>query len=107
MSIRALISPLAVAAVLALSGGASAQVMIDDFEISPESMPTFQQKCDALLVAENRSLTEDQGDVDETTTGSVAEPDSEASPDPASIENEEALLANLTIEQCQAAGLLP
>jgi hypothetical protein len=105
MSIRDLISPLAVAAILTFSGGAMAQVMIDDFPVPEDEIGAFTQKCQALQASLNRSLTETDDDADatdDTTTGSIGA----ANPDPAALENEQGVLASLTVEQCEAAGLL-
>lgn len=109
MSIRTLISPLAVAAVLTFSSGALGQAMIGEFEIPAEDMFTFQEKCDALLAAKNQSLTVDENQVDEEETASVGTDNqgTQDSPDPAAIENQLEILASLTLEQCQEAGLLP
>jgi hypothetical protein len=107
MSIRTWISPLAIAAALTFSSGAMAQVMIGGSEIPAEDMFTFQEKCDALLAAKNQSLTVDEELAeDEIVTGSVEE-QAQDSPDPAADEHRLALLASLTVEECQAAGLLP
>jgi len=103
MHLRKLISPLAVAAILALSGAATAQVMVDDYQVPEESLTTFAQKCQALLVAQNRSLSED---VDPTETGSIDDEPGESSADFAAKEHELEILASLTIEQCRAAGFL-
>jgi hypothetical protein len=103
MSIRDLISPLAVAAMLTFSGGAMAQVMIDDFPVPADELGAFAQKCQALEAAMNRSLTEgDDDDSDDTTTGSIGAAD----PDPAAAGNELSVLANLSVDQCRDAGLL-
>lgn len=103
MTIRDLISPLAVAAILTFSGGAMAQVMIDDFPVPEDDVAAYAQKCQALQASINRSLTEsDDDNVDDTTTGSIGAAD----PDPAAQENEPGILASLTVEQCQEAGLL-
>jgi hypothetical protein len=104
MSIRDLISPLAVAAILTFSGGAMAQVMIDDFPVPEDQLGAFAQKCQALEAAMNRSLTEgdDDDDTDDTTTGSIGSAD----PDPAASENQLSVLASMTVDDCRAAGLL-
>lgn len=106
MSIRTLISPLAVAAIISFSSGAMAQAMIGEFEIPDASMPSFEQKCQALLAAANRSLTTDEM-TDDITTGAVEQGGQTSSPDPAAQENELELLASLTVDQCREAGLLP
>lgn len=104
MHIRTLISPLAVAAVLAFSSGASAQLMINGYQVPQESLSAFAQKCQALMVAQNRSLTTDvTQNEDPLATGSIP---GQASPDPAAQENELQVLANLTIDQCREAGFL-
>lgn len=103
MSIRHLISPLAAAAVLTFSGGAMAQVMINDFEVPEEDIGTFTQRCEALQAAMNQSLAEPVENVDETPTGSIGASD----PDPAAKENRLQVLASLTVDDCKAAGLLP
>ena len=108
MSIRTFISPLAVAAMLSMSGGAMAQAMIGDFQIPDASMPSFEQKCQALVAADNRSLATDP-DADELQTGTVGSSESvgqSTSPDPASEDREAELLASMTLEQCEAAGLI-
>jgi hypothetical protein len=105
MSIRTWISPLVIAAALTFSNGASAQAVIDGFTIPEESMVEFQQKCQALVAAQNRSLTTDT-EVDETETGSIEDSPQATDSDPAAVENELELLASLTPEQCEAAGLL-
>jgi hypothetical protein len=101
MSIRTLLSPLAVAAILAFSGGAMGQVMINDFEIPEEDIGTFTQKCQALQAAMNQSLSEPEN-LDETVTGSIGADD----PDPAATSNQLELLASITVDDCKAAGLL-
>ena len=103
MRISTLISPLAVAAVLAFSGGASAQVVVDDYVVPEESMTTFAHKCQALQVSQNRSLA---SDVDPTETGSINDEPGEASGDLAAQEHELEILTSLTIEQCREAGFL-
>lgn len=100
MRIRNLISPLAVAAVLAFSGGAVAQNVIGDFVIPEEDIGMFTRQCQALQAAMNQSLAEPN--VDETVTGSI-EPEE---PDPAAKDNRLQILASLTVEDCKAAGLL-
>ncbi|HEY0920320.1 hypothetical protein [Devosia sp.] len=102
MHVRNLIFPLAAAAFLSVSGAATAQAVINNYRVPEESMTTFAQKCQALQVAQNRSLSED---ADQTVTGSIDEP-GESSGDFAAREHELEILASLTVEQCREAGFL-
>jgi len=102
-----MISSLALVSAMALSGGAMAQSMIGGVAIPADQWGSFEQKCQTLHSAANASLAEplDESD-DATVTGSVVangEDDPERSSD--ASDNIDALMANLTVEQCEAAGL--
>lgn len=105
MKIRTMLSSIALVSTMALSGGAFAQAMIGDMEIPADNLASFQEKCAAIGVAANKSLTSDQSSTDTTATGSTST-DSD-SPDLANEDNLDQLLASMTPEQCKEAGLLP
>lgn len=62
MRIRTLVSPLALAVGLAMTGAASAQVTIGGQTVLEEDMPAVQQRCDELALAARTGA----GDTDTT-----------------------------------------
>src|SRR5690606_33474171 len=111
MKLRTVLSSLALASALTLSGGAFAQSMIGGMEVPADQWGAFQDKCAALTAANNESLASplDESD-DATVTGSVVangedDPMRSSGSDPLSSENIDQLLAGLTPEQCNDAGL--
>lgn len=64
MHIRNLVSPIALAAALSLSGGAMAQTTIAGMEIPAADLPQVQAHCDSLAAATTESLTDDAEDDD-------------------------------------------
>lgn len=105
MKLRTMLSSLALVSAMTLSGGAFAQAMLGDMEIPADNLGLFQEKCAAIASAANQSLAEPVED--ETATGSTTSADASDSSDLASDDNIEQLLASMTPEQCEEAGLLP
>lgn len=103
MKLQAILSSVALAAALSFSGGVSAQSMIDGVEIPSDQLQAFQDRCTALQAASNASTITQDESVDETTTGSTGQ---SSSADPASQDYWDTALASVTLEECQAAGLL-
>ncbi len=107
MKIRTLVSSLALVSALAISGPSVAQSMVGDVAIPGERIEDFQEKCRAIASAQNESLSAPVNDeVDEDETGSVDQPADTDSPDYANDDNIDQLLASMTPEQCQEAGLV-
>ena len=109
MKLHTVVSTLAVVAAMTLSGSALAQsavVMVDGLEIPSERMADFEAKCAAIASAQTESLAAPvENEADATETGSTTAPDSN-DPDPANEDNLDALLASITPDQCQDAGLV-
>lgn len=109
MKLQTVVSSLAVVAAMTLSGSALAQSMIGDVEIPADRLGEFQEKCAAIASAATETLAEPSNaddDADATQTGSVGSSADNDSPDPANEDNLDALLASMTPDQCEAAGLL-
>jgi hypothetical protein len=106
MKLRTMLSSLALVSAMGLSGGAFAQAMLGDMEIPADNLGLFQEKCAAIASAAAQSLAEPVDNADETATGSTTATDND-DPDLANKDNIEALLASMTPEQCEEAGLLP
>ncbi len=107
MKIRTMLSSLALASALTLSGGAFAQSMIGGVEVPADQWGSFQEKCATLNAAANASLAEplDESD-DATATGSVvANGDNDPERSSGASDNLTALMASLTVDQCKEAGL--
>ena len=109
MKLQAIISSVALAAALSFAGPVVAQNTIT-VEIPADQVQNFKDACAALQAKSTASLATDDSDaVDPTTTASVPanETAQSDSSDPAAKDNWDELLAGLTIEQCQAGGLMP
>jgi hypothetical protein len=107
MKLQAIVSSVALAAALTFSGAAVAQNMIGDVAIPADQVQTFKDACAALQAKNTASLTKDDDQVDETTTGSTGKDTNQAdSPDPAAQDNWDELIAGLTMEQCETGGFL-
>jgi hypothetical protein len=110
MSISKLISPLALAAAISLSGAAMAQTMIGGKAIPEDQLEAVTQKCTELTTASLTAPTEAEDD--DTDAATPAEPEGDQSgdeqeegesadpADPAAID-----LETLTAELCKEAGL--
>lgn len=105
MKIRAVLSSIALASALTLSGGAFAQAAnsIGGVDIPADQWGSFQEKCAAINAAANQTLATPNEESDAVATGSVTQDSSDA--DPASTDSVAQLLASLTPEQCKEAGL--
>lgn len=112
MHIRTLISPIALAAAMSLSGGAMAQTMVGGVDIPAEDLPEVQAQCDTLAAEGNESLTEtaddtadgdadDDEDADNTPSGGSDDDASDLDQAVTSID-----LNTITLEQCKEAGLV-
>lgn len=115
MKLHSVVSTLAVVAAMTLSGSALAQSMVGDVAIPEDRLGDFQAKCAAINSAATESLSEpanaddDESPTDPTATASTNPATGSTandSPDPANEDNLDALLASMTPEQCEAAGLL-
>lgn len=80
MNTKSLVSPIALAFGLALTGAAAAQTSVGGQDISDADLPFVQQHCDAL------------------STGATTDPQSDTT---ASID-----VATITLDDCMAAGLV-
>lgn len=92
---KALVSPLALAFGLALTGAVAAQNAIGDQDISDADWPAVQEHCDTLAA-------------DETVEGDVTtspEEDTEGQDDDSGSDVAVDLLS-ITLEDCRAAGLV-
>lgn len=113
MKLRAVISSLALASAMTLSGGAFAQSAntIGGMEIPAEQWTSFQEKCAAINSAATETLATPTDESDDATeTGSVVtngedDPLASSGSDPAASDEVTKLLASLTPEQCKEAGL--
>jgi len=85
---KALVSPIALAFGLALTGAAAAQVMVGDQEVSEADLLAVEQHCEALATAASTAATGE-------------EPTVEANSDTLGVE-----LSTITIQQCVDAGLV-
>lgn len=97
MHIKNLVSPLALAAGLLITGAASAQTWVGDQEVSDADLATVQDYCDELQAAENVA-----GDI---STG-PEETDSDDSDVGTPMADAGVNLDLITIEDCRAAGLI-
>jgi hypothetical protein len=107
MKLQAIVSSVALAAALTFSGAAVAQQYMITVPVPEAQVQNFKDACAALQAKTNTSLTtdEDQGNVDETTTGSTGKDTQQSdSPDPAAQDNWDELIAGLTLEQCETGG---
>jgi len=106
MTLRTVISSLALVSAMTLSGSAFAQAMIGDVTIPEANMASFQEKCAAIASAQTESLAAPVENEDETATGSTETAQPTDDPDLAGEDQLDALLASLTPEQCKEAGLV-
>jgi len=111
MKFRTVISSLALVSAMTFSGAAMAQAMIGTTAIPEANMADFQAKCAAIASAQTESLStpveDESAEADATATGSVATGNADNDDgDLASEDNLDELLASLTPEQCQEAGLV-
>ena len=110
MTFRTVISSLALVSAMTFSGAVMAQAMIGGVAIPEANMPSFEEKCAAIASAQTESLStpveNEAAAADATATGSVATEDKSDDGDLASEDNLDQLLASLTPEQCQEAGLI-
>jgi hypothetical protein len=107
MKLQAIVSSVALAAALTFSGAAVAQQYTITVPVPEDRVQDFTDACAALMAKNNTSLTvdDDQGAVDETTTGSTGKDTQQAdSPDPAAQDNWDELIAGLTMEDCKTGG---
>ena len=107
MKLQAIVSAAAISAAMLFAGPVSAQsMMIGEEAIPVDQVDNFKEACEGLRAANAASLTTSEDQIDETETGSVTVDPSETtgSPDPAAQEKWDALLATLTIEQCETGG---
>ncbi len=89
---KALVSPLALAFGLGLTGAAAAQIMLGDQMVLDEDLPAVQEHCDRLALAASTASTDDDDvsvDVDETDNATTG------------VE-----LTTITLQQCIDAGLI-
>ena len=109
MKFRTVISSLALVSAMTFSGAVMAQAMIGGVAIPEANMAAFQEKCAAIASAQTESLStpveDEAATADATATGSTTA-DKTDSADQANEDNLDALLASLTPEQCQEAGLV-
>jgi hypothetical protein len=110
MKFRTVISSLALVSAMTFSGAVMAQSMIGGVAIPEANMADFQAKCAAIASAQTESLStpveDEAAAADATATGSVAATPESDDGDLASEDNLDQLLASLTPEQCQEAGLV-
>lgn len=101
MKIQAIVSSLALVAVLSFSGAALAQNMIGGEAIPTDRVQEFNDACQALRAESTASLTTDDTDMATGSTG--ADTQQAESPDPAAQSNWDTKLAGLTLAQCDEA----
>lgn len=112
MRLHAIASSVALAAALSLTGPVAAQeFMLRGDQIPVDQVNNFKEACEGLRAANTASLTtnDDQSEIDPAQTGSIDDDDfdpgeSSGSPDPASQDHWDELMATLTVEECEAAG---
>ncbi len=110
MKLQAIASSIAIVGAMAFAMPATAQdLLLRGEQIPVDQVDNFKEACEGLRAANTASLTtsDDQtdDDVDPTETGSIDPADTSGSPDPAAQEKWDELMATLTIEECDAAGL--
>lgn len=110
---RSLISSLALAAALSLSGAALAQTTVNGLTVSAEDLPKVQAQCNTLataaMAAESTASTnaaQDNAPAGTTASGASNEKESPAAPDAASDATSTVDLSAITLEGCKAAGLV-
>lgn len=113
MRIRTLISPIALAAALSLSGGAMAQTMIDGVSIPAEDLPEVQNVCDTLAAEANESISDtadDEADGDEDDDNEDDNSPEGGDDEDVPSDLDQAVtsidLNTITLEQCKDAGLV-
>jgi hypothetical protein len=108
MKLQLILSSAALAAALSFSAPALAQLALP---VPGDQEQAVRDACAALFAASTASTIEqdlNQGEMDETETGSVSgEPESgQSTPaDPASREYWDVVIAGLSLEDCRAMGL--
>ena len=86
---KALVSPIALAFGLALTGAAAAQTWIGDQEVSEADLLAVEQHCDALATAASTAAPGEEPTVDINDSATLG------------VE-----LASITLDQCVEAGLI-
>jgi hypothetical protein len=75
-------------------------------QIPVDQVDNIKEACEGLRAANTASLTTSDDQVDPTETGSTGTDDSlqTSSPDPASQDKWDELMATLSVEECETAG---
>lgn len=104
MTIKSTLSIVALMSGLAFSGGAFAQTMVGNNDVSDTDLPYVQQHCDALHLADmNSNIAGENPDQDSTDENdqSGLEADIAARNSSTTVD-----LDTITLEDCVAAGLV-
>lgn len=96
---KALVSPIALAFGLALTGAAAAQTMVGEHSISEADLPRVQEHCDALLAEDTDATSGISSDANDVETDDAEGSDTATEPGDLSFES-------ITLEQCREAGLV-
>lgn len=94
---KSLVSPIALAFGLALTGAAAAQTFVGDQEVTDADLPEVQAHCEALAAGETdvNGDTSDDATIEDDATDVGGE-----------VPTEGLDVASITIEECRDAGLI-
>ena len=104
---RSMISALALAGAMMISGAAMAQTMVGGATVSAEDLPKVQAACDTLAAkAQSTGASTDTTDTSgsDNTTADATSGDTDAGVDAKTVTSID--LALLTYESCKEAGLV-